>query len=255
MITVHRFIISTSALASEDVLTDGTAGILHPGEAGHSIFLKLLHKSSPKLSEELHNKRGIKPFSIGFQRDGDDISFRLSVFDDRVSEAIGRILLEYSSKGRTIVFMGKRCGVSLPEGPIKSTDFVDVFSESNPEREIHLRFLSPTSFRQRGNRQFIFPVPELVFGSLLRKWNEFSPLKLRIDGDTLDAVMVSSYDLSTRTERFSDAPIKGFVGRVSYSLTRLSHQNRKIISALANFARFGGVGYKTTMGMGQTIKI
>lgn len=54
----------------------------------------------------------------------------------------------------------------------------EILAESPPQRSIELEFLSPTSFKQLQSCQ-LFPLPELVFGSLLRRWNVFAPTALQ----------------------------------------------------------------------------
>ena len=53
------------------------------------------------------------------------------------------------------------------------------------------------------------------------------------------------------TAKFSDAPIKGFVGWIEYSLKRLPPQLRQLIMILSYFGQFSGVGYKTTINIGK----
>ena len=46
--------------------------------------------------------------------------------------------------------------------------------------------------------------------------------------------------------------LSGFVGMCVYRLRGLSEQERRELTALANFAFYAGTGRKTAMGMGQT---
>nr|WP_243137364.1 CRISPR system precrRNA processing endoribonuclease RAMP protein Cas6 [Desulfofundulus thermobenzoicus] len=118
-------------------------------------------------------------------------------------------------------------------------------------REITLAFRSPTSFRQLGT-QIVFPLPERVFGSLLQRWNNFSPLQLHPDLD-FSVLLVSRYELQTSLVAFDRYSIVGFTGRCSYRLPpRFPDFLAFQIHALARYAAFAGVGYKVTMGLGQT---
>jgi CRISPR-associated endoribonuclease Cas6 len=46
----------------------------------------------------------------------------------------------------------------------------------------------------------------------------------------------------------------GFKGRVTYTYPRqIDAPTRQALNALADFGFFAGVGYKTTMGMGQVL--
>jgi CRISPR-associated endoribonuclease Cas6 len=48
---------------------------------------------------------------------------------------------------------------------------------------------------------------------------------------------------------------KGFVGMVTYEVKRGTPELAHIVNALADLALYAGVGYKTTMGMGQCRRV
>jgi CRISPR-associated endoribonuclease Cas6 len=116
-------------------------------------------------------------------------------------------------------------------------------------------FASPTAFSM-GDRQFaLFPEPMLLWDSLMRVWNSYAPPILQIDKTTLrnfisQNVIVSDYTLHTTTLHFPKHKQKGFVGTCNY-LVRHEGAESAQLAALAEFARYAGVGSKTTMGMGQ----
>ena len=105
--------------------------------------------------------------------------------------------------------------------------------------------------------QFIFPQPELVFSSLLKRWNAFSELKIPEEHAAyFPSIKVSSYDLRTQLVHFSRYKIIGFKGEVEYELPgNASEGFRREVNALADFASYSGVGAKTAMGMGQVRRI
>lgn len=115
-------------------------------------------------------------------------------------------------------------------------------------QDLTLSFLSPTSFKQSKNVQ-PFPLPELVFGSLHRRWNVFAPEDLKWPGIEWNAV-VSAYDLKTRALKLEGGAEIGAQGWVKYRF--LEAEQAKVATTLAHFAFFAGVGRKTSMGMGQT---
>jgi len=116
-----------------------------------------------------------------------------------------------------------------------------------PTDAIALEFLSPTSFKQN---QLIqpFPLPELVFGNLLRRWNTFAPVELQFPNLEWQGV-VSAYNLKTRTLTLNSTAEIGTTGWVKYRFN--DPQQVKVATILAHFAEFAGVGRKTGMGMGQ----
>jgi CRISPR-associated endoribonuclease Cas6 len=70
--------------------------------------------------------------------------------------------------------------------------------------------------------------------------------------DVILALKVSRYRLSTRLLDFGGYQELGFSGQVTYEFSRdVPVELARAINALADFAFYGGVGAKTTMGMGQ----
>jgi CRISPR-associated endoribonuclease Cas6 len=139
---------------------------------------------------------------------------------------------------------------------VKVTNFKEVANQAEPHNQISLRFLSPTSFRSRGEQK-VFPEPESVFSSLLRKWNAFSNIKFPKElEEEFSKIRVTRYSTRTELVEFSNYKIIGFKGTCSYELPKgISDESKRQINTLADFAFYAGVGYKTTMGMGQTVRI
>ena len=120
---------------------------------------------------------------------------------------------------------------------------------------ITLSFTSPTAFNISGNYFALVPEPILVWESLIRSWNCYAPDPLHIEGqvlrDTLrHNITIIACDLSTHILHYPKYAQKGFTGICTYHLPQEEKQAAQL-TRLAAFARFAGVGYKTTMGMGQ----
>lgn len=65
-----------------------------------------------------------------------------------------------------------------------------------------------------------------------------------------NCVKITSCEIYTTNWYYPDCSQKGFVGSCTYTLTGDKYWCTQL-SALANFARYAGVGCKSTMGMGQ----
>ena len=116
-----------------------------------------------------------------------------------------------------------------------------------------LEFSSPVSFRQRGLCQPL-PMPELVFGSLLDRWNACAPLPL--PGDVrryaAESLIASTFDLRTGIEVSKNgAPQVGVIGRCTYIAREHDPLMAGCIEALAQFAFYSGIGAGTARGLGQ----
>ncbi|WP_286887575.1 CRISPR system precrRNA processing endoribonuclease RAMP protein Cas6 [Aneurinibacillus sp. UBA3580] len=107
--------------------------------------------------------------------------------------------------------------------PISYAGIMEQAIHKIEQRKWNITFLTPTSFRRQRQQQ-LFPLPELVFGSLLK----------------------------TEMLRFSDYKVIGFKGKVVYLIPKdIATYTRIQVAALSLFAGYAGIGYKTTMGMGQ----
>jgi CRISPR-associated endoribonuclease Cas6 len=100
-----------------------------------------------------------------------------------------------------------------------------------------------------------FPTPALLFGSLAAAWNHVSPQpvdKAAVRAYAEETVVVGLYRMASKMVRYWGQPQIGAVGTVSYLLKdRRDHEMIRALNTLADFAFYSGVGYKTTMGMGQ----
>lgn len=118
---------------------------------------------------------------------------------------------------------------------------------------LEFELATPAAFRTRGMTMPL-PLPQLLFGSLAERWNACSPLKLPMDLRRVgeEEIAVSSFTLaSAQRENKNESMQIGGYGEVKYRY--LGHDRETVVAleALAAFARYGGVGIKTTQGMGQ----
>ncbi len=146
------------------------------------------------------------------------------------------------------------------------SSFAELCRTRAAQKQYHFEFATPTAF-SRGQKQWgkllkVFPEPDYVFESLARQWDLFAPASLRIAESGLahraigawceENVIVSRYTLETRYLPSSKFGQSGFQGNVTYEVKGIpASPEAAWLSPLARFALFSGVGYKTTMGMGQ----
>ena len=117
-----------------------------------------------------------------------------------------------------------------------------------------VNFLTPTTFKVF-DADYPFSKPELVFGSLAKRWNSFS------EGITFDVEKVKEIagylipeNWTGETKRVNVSPQRGstgFVGKFTYNLKLLPPEYRTIFILLAEFAVFLGVGRLTGQGWGR----
>jgi CRISPR-associated endoribonuclease Cas6 len=120
-------------------------------------------------------------------------------------------------------------------------------------RRVSLQFNSPTTFKS-GGRHVPIPLPELVFGSLLDRWNAHAPISfpMEVKRYAAECLVVSRYALETRPVPMKSGGLRvGAVGRISYSTINHDSYWMSVIATLAAFSLFSGVGSGTSLGLGQ----
>jgi len=106
-------------------------------------------------------------------------------------------------------------------------------------------------------RNYPLPDPQKVFLNLLQKWNRYSPVNL---GDNYlkfieEKVFPAGYRLQTRIMHFDRYKQVGFTGSCTFGVRKQKDDIMiKVLHMLARFTFYAGVGYKTTMGMGQAVQ-
>ena len=131
-----------------------------------------------------------------------------------------------------------------PESLLKNGNFSTVGFE----------FFSPCGFKRQG-RQIFLPLPELIFGGLLRKWRFFfdSAAWPALD-ESLACMEILHYRTESRAVMMrEDRVFRGFVGSVEFDANIGFCESKEAIGALAGLSFFTGVGYKTVQGMGHTV--
>lgn len=257
----------------EEVEMDATVG-----HRAHAAFLDLIRQASPDLSAALHDPQvSVRPFTVSPLGGIPAREGRVRLRPDRTCwlrvTLLARPLYE-----RLVEALLARDRPSLRLGPAtfliqeaRTTPgshpwagyaaWEDLARQAQPERELTLDFVSPTAFsfgeKPWGRHMVVLPEPRLVFGNLARTWNAYAPPPVQVEAGALeryaeDHVVVRGLSgLRTRMLDFGGRPQIGFVGQVTYGLMGNNDVARVQLSMLADFAFYGGVGYKRTMGMGQ----
>ncbi len=98
------------------------------------------------------------------------------------------------------------------------------------------------------------PTRELVFQSLLRRWNQYS--NMPFPQALIEPIYPSYFDIQTKMVIDSRSKLIGCVGEIVFQvLGDVEESMIKQINTLADFVLFAGVGRKTPMGMGMVRRI
>ena len=230
------------------------------GRAIHGCVLNWLSLGDAEIANQVHQS-DVNPLSLSglignrrqpFSESGDRFFFRIGLLDGSL---INPLLSGINQWGNESLILGDfpfviRQVYMIPNSHslARGTDYYSLVNDAVISHQINLRFLSPTSFRQKQGIQN-FPLPGLVFDSLLRRWNLFAPKSLHFPEIEWEG-LVSAFELKTHALRLEGGAEIGCQGWVKYVFSDV--EKARIASILANFAFFAGVGRKTAMGMGQT---
>ena len=242
------------------------------GRLMHAAFFKLLHEHAPELETSMHERTGLKPFTLSMlepvgdllndhsywrvQR-YDEFIWRLTSLDNTLLSALmtlpsgqpiraGDLILgveEVVAKGR------RDCRV------ISKANFIERVRASEPPTDITFRFVSPTTFRI-DNRDAPYPKPELIFPSLADKWDQ-SEMPAAIDKFVIkeyaSRVLLTTWSGQSRKVFFaSDRGTLAFWGEFRFNVAPLEPTVRRVFDLLARFAEYSGVGRLTAQGFGQS---
>lgn len=261
------------------------------GKVLHGLFYELLQKASAAKGDEVHSTAGLKPFSTAlllterqrraeYLRAGEEIKIRFTFLDDSLYPLLARYFL--STPDLTFDLVRTELTVAriltTPQSGEEwagCTSFEDISANaSDSEKQFSFQFVSPTFFKRGGGPTYPdlivpLPLPDLLFGSLLRNWNQFSASSF-VEANLLKEICVhhleiTHHRISSQLARlvfpredgtYRTTTFPGFVGSCSFRLVELHDRSIvKTLNTLADFAFFSGIGAKTTMGCGIAKRI
>lgn len=246
------------------------------GKHLHALFLTLVSSVSQELGNQIHGQTHNKSFTISplqiqgkthhghqlqaeHQRGiapGTSCWFRVSLLDDKLFSQLTQLWLNLNPSkpwhlGPADLYISRILGTPNPRQPWANfVSYESLYEQaSDEEHKIQLTFCTPTAFRQQKFDSSL-PSPEAVFGSFLRRWNQYS--ECPFSPDILTYLFPSNYDIHTEIVFESRSKFIGCVGNMTYRiLGDVEPEAIKQINTLADFALYAGVGRKTPMGMGM----
>jgi len=233
------------------------------GRAAQALLLRLIQAQDAALSARLHDEDGPRPYTasnlvLGRRING-SLTEEVSACLVRLAEHPPRVL-DMDGCSLRVVAATLDAAVHPWAG---QSDYQTLATQHllagahAPAARIALEFASPTAFRSSG-RYVPLPLPELVFGSLLERWQAFAPLALspEVRRFAAEAVVVSRYLLRTRSLPAKEGGLHiGFIGQVSFSALNRDRYWLSVLNLLASYAFFSGVGYGTAAGLGQVRRV
>lgn len=245
--------------------------------AAHAWFLGQVRQADPALAEELHRGQAQRPFTVsnllplGWRRRGEvtlspeeTYALRVTSFSPELSALLRERVIPHPPEALTLGSAPLQVTGSTTDPALHHWAGEDTF-EGLVQRHtlaprvppwVSLRFASPTLFRS-ADKNVPLPLPGLVFGGLLDKWNAFAPIQVHpeVRRFAQECLAISRYRLETLAVAFGGdggrGAVAGFVGACTYAIQVRDKYWMGLIHLLAAFAFYAGLGRRTTMGLGQ----
>ncbi len=240
------------------------------GRAAHAAVLDLIGAADADLARRLHADVPVKPLTVALlgERDGRVASPERS-YELRVTllvPALEALAATWSPASvPQIVLDGiawrvERVVTQANVHPGAGSATYDALlaaalrvAARGAEARWTICFATPVTFRQAGRNQPL-PLPELVFGSLLDRWNALAPVPLPLEMRQFaaEALAISRFDIRSVMMPTKNGALQvGAVGRCTYSATSQDRYGLACMETLARFAFYSGVGAGTARGFGQ----
>ncbi len=248
------------------------------GRATHALLLDVTRKYDADLADELHEGSDLRPFTVSNllgkfpERRLDPAGvyvLRLTAFQP----ALSAVLLEAASSGTLapgnnieldyFFFKIEEVTWNAEEHPwAGAVRFPELAGATlleldAPPRRVTLQFSSPTTFKS-GGRHIPVPMPDLVFASLLERWNAYSPVSFPDETRRFAAqcLAISRYQLASRAVPMKGGGLRvGGAGQVTYTSLNYDRYWMSVIHTLSAFALYSGVGGGTGLGLGQARRV
>ena len=250
------------------------------GRAAHAMLLNIVRQYNPQFAEHLHQDHQQRPFSVstlmGKTKGGIPLlseQYRLRI--TAYQKELAAILIQAAQDGplsveRTIdldyqpfkieaikpITDGSSAIGGNPWAALNSYQQLSapwLLAKDTPNRRISIQFTSATTFKRDG-KHLPIPLPELVFGSLLERWNEFAPITFpeEVRRYTSECMALGRFNLHSYAVHLKAGSVRiGAVGQATYSSLNYDRYWMSVVHVLANFSLFSGVGAGTSMGLGQ----
>lgn len=248
------------------------------GRAAHALLLKIIQENDPALAERLHAENDLRPFtasSLWQMRTGaaeaaglpkDAAFLRFTAFHQAPAHILWGAAQPAGSlaPGQQVELdfqpfkILKVYAAPQEHGWAHAAEYAQLsapylLAGENPPRRIRLQLASPTTFKS-GGKHIPLPLPELVFGSLLEKWNAFAPIALPDETRryAAECLTVTQHRLQSEVVTLKEGSTRsGTRGEVTFTTLNYDRYWMSVLHTLTAFARFCGLGISASMGMGQ----
>lgn len=245
------------------------------GRASYALLMRLIAAYDAELAKQLHDTDSLKPYTCSALIGGQRINrssrqyqpeetawLRYTGLDETISAHLLRLAEHPPAKVELDghIFRVEQATLD-PEvhSWAGQTNYERLaapylLADHQPDYRPKLHFASPTTFHSQGKSQPI-PLPDWVFGSLADRWNAFSPVQIgpELRRFATECVVLNQYRLRTRAIPFKENVVQmGCIGQAGYVVVNRDRYWTSLLNLLTAYSFYSGVGYQTTIGLGQT---
>ena len=233
------------------------------GRAVQACFLNAVAARDEALASELHSENQLHPYTVSsllsaprnaFPAADQTVYIRITSLSEKLSRCVKDGIFE---QGQIL----ELDFVPFQIQPVEEdwlrtaafTDLVNIGVRQAEEPSLHLVFRSPMVFKTEGRSEAL-PLPHLVYGSLLRKWNAFSPITFPDDllRYAAECLAVSRFDIHSVPVPLKQGGMRiGTVGEIRYRALNRDKYWLSMLHSLNAFAAWSGIGAGTAYGLGQ----
>ncbi|MCW5934438.1 MAG: CRISPR-associated endoribonuclease Cas6 [Fimbriimonadia bacterium] len=234
------------------------------GAFAYAAALELLVHIDPVFVTHLHDAQAAKPLTVSplFPVENEHnkpptFHWRLTALERDTARLLTQLSQERSGGVRIghSVFAVSDIATTPEQHPdAGEQDYLQMFERwgrAEPPAAFTLRFITPTTFKA-GAQEAPYPLPRLVFGSLMDNWTQWSPIPMGEWRALLErAIFMSNWRGETRRVDLGARYVTGFIGKFTYRPTERSRDLQRMMGMLAEYAPYAGIGWQTTHGLGQ----
>jgi CRISPR-associated endoribonuclease Cas6 len=237
--------------------------------------LAQLRQQAPQLASKLEAQEGTRPYTLstliywrvsGETGEAHQPLIRITSLDQELSHYLLETFLP-QLPGQTLSlgehdFKVQAYSTQQQEHPLAgqttAETLIHTYTLNRPApSRIAMRFYSPTAFKYHAEMSFPIPLPSLVFGNLLQRWNAHNPVQLHPEAKRFaeECITIGRYRAASEHIRFSmgelELKLTGTVGYYRYQIFQGDAYWRGLMHALAAYSFYAGVGIRTSMGFGR----
>jgi len=197
------------------------------GHKFRGVIMKWLIESNPELADAFHSPEEIRPYAINmipYRKEG-KIEFILTSYNEQLSDTVIHDLLQ-SEKVKLTVDSRQ---FFIARIKFERLNLEQMKRQARAITKFQLQFVTPVYFNTSlGNYPVRFPIPDSLFGNLIRLWNDINEERLKIDGDSfiewINAhVYISGYKMrSAKRDIGKQKPVVGGLGNATYRVTKIN---------------------------------